>query len=34
LTKIKDLPLLERPIERLLNIGVENLSNEELISII
>ncbi len=34
MTKIKDLPLLERPIERLLNNGVETLNNEELLSII
>lgn len=34
MTKIKDLPVLERPIERLINVGVENLSNEELLSII
>jgi len=34
LTRIKDLPVLERPIERLINVGCENLSNEELISII
>ena len=33
-TMIKDLPLTERPRERLLNCGVENLSNEELIAII
>lgn len=32
--KIKDLPLLERPIERLINNGVEVLSNEELLAII
>ena len=32
--KIKDLPLLDRPIERLINKGVESLSNEELIAII
>lgn len=32
--KVKDLPLSERPRERLQEIGVENLSNEELISII
>ena len=31
---IKDLPLSERPRERLINCGVENLSNEELIAII
>lgn len=34
MTKIKDLPLLERPVERLINNGVESLSNEELLSII
>lgn len=34
MTRIKDLPVLERPIERLINVGCENLSNEELISII
>lgn len=34
MTKIKDLPLLDRPVERLLNNGVESLSNEELLSII
>lgn len=33
-TMIKDLPVTERPRERLLNCGVENLSNEELIAII
>ena len=32
--KIKDLPINERPRERLINCGVENLSNEELIAII
>lgn len=32
--KIKDLPLNERPRERLINNGVENLSNEELLAII
>ncbi len=32
--KIKDLPLLDRPIERLINKGVESLSNEELLAII
>ena len=32
--KIKELPLLERPIERLINDGVEKLSNEELLSIL
>ncbi len=34
MTKIKDLPILDRPIERLINNGVETLSNEELLSII
>lgn len=32
--KIKELPLLERPRERLINEGVEKLSNEELLSIL
>lgn len=32
--KIKDIPLLDRPMERLIDIGVENLSNEELLAII
>jgi len=32
--KVKDLPELERPRERLINYGKENLSNEELLSII
>lgn len=32
--KVKDLPELERPRERLLQVGVENLSNEELLSVI
>ena len=32
--KIKDLPVLERPRERLINYGVENISNEELLAII
>lgn len=32
--KIKELPLLERPRERLINYGVECLSDEELLSII
>lgn len=32
--KIKDIPELERPRERLIKYGVENLSNEELLSII
>lgn len=32
--KIKDLPINERPRERLINDGVESLSNEELLAII
>lgn len=32
--KIKDLPSNERPCERLINMGVESISNEELIAII
>ncbi len=32
--KIKDIPIYERPRERLIKYGVSNLSNEELISII
>ena len=32
--KIKDLPVNERPRERLLKYGVENISNEELLAII
>ena len=32
--KIKDLPISERPRERLKNVGVENISNEELIAIL
>lgn len=32
--KIKDLPVNERPRERLINYGVENVSNEELLSIL
>jgi DNA repair protein RadC len=32
--KIKDLPINDRPRERLINYGVENLSNEELIAIL
>ncbi len=34
MTKIKEMPELERPIERLINYGVEALSNEELLAII
>lgn len=32
--KVKDMPLLERPRERLINFGVENLSDEELLALI
>ena len=32
--KIKDLPIEERPRERLLNVGVNNLSDKEMLSII
>ena len=32
--KIKDIPVCDRPCERLLDIGVDNLSNEELLAII
>lgn len=32
--KIKDIPIDERPRERLIKVGVENLTNKELISII
>lgn len=32
--RIKDLPINDRPIERLLEVGVKNLSDEELLSII
>ena len=32
--KLKEMPVLERPRERLINVGVENLSDEELLSII
>lgn len=34
MVKIKDIPTLDRPRERLINYGVENLSNEELLAII
>ncbi len=34
MNKIKDIPHNERPRERAINLGIENLSNEELISII
>ena len=33
-TRIKDIPLVDRPRERLLLYGASNLSNEELLSII
>lgn len=32
--KIKDLPLLERPRERVKNVGIQNVSNEELLAIL
>jgi len=32
--KLKELPITEMPRERLLNVGAENLTNEELLSII
>ena len=32
--KIKEIPITERPRERLKDVGVENISNTELISII
>ena len=32
MVKIKDLPILERPRERLVNHGINTLSNEELIA--
>ncbi len=32
--RIKDIPLIDRPIERLINDGVDKLNNEELIAII
>ena len=32
--KMKDVPKCERPRERLINVGVENLSDEELLAII
>ncbi len=34
MTKIKELPLNDRPIERLINIGASALSNDELLAII
>lgn len=32
--KIKEIPILDRPIERLINLGVNKLSNEELLAIL
>lgn len=32
--KIKDIPLYDRPRERLINVGVNNLSNEELLALV
>ena len=32
--KIKDIPAFERPLERLINNGVDTLSNEDLLAII
>lgn len=34
MTKIKDIPMQERPMERLLQYGVESISNEELLAIL
>ena len=34
MVKIKDIPVLDRPIERLINNGVESLNNEELLAIL
>ena len=34
MVKIKDIPINERPIERLINNGASNLSNEELLTIL
>ena len=34
MTKIKDIPILDRPIERLINKGSNSLSNEELLAIL
>lgn len=34
MTKIKDMPIHERPIERMKKVGVKNLSDEELLSIV
>ena len=32
--KVSDIPLNERPVEKLLQFGVESLSNEELLAIL
>ena len=32
--KIKDIPISERPRERLKKVGVENITNKELLSIV
>ena len=34
MVKIKDIPIFDRPYERLINSGVESLSNDELLAII
>ena len=34
MSKIKEIPVLDRPIERLINVGVDKLSNEELLAIL
>ena len=34
MTKMKEIPINDRPIERLINNGCEYLSNEELLAII
>lgn len=34
MTKIKDMPLHERPLERMKKVGVKNISDEELLSIV
>lgn len=34
MSKIKEIPILDRPIERLINLGVNKLSNEELLAIL
>lgn len=34
MVKIKDIPYSDRPIERLLTVGIESLSNEELLAIL